>query len=46
MDYNTPKASGSSSLLVNYIKGFMGSGITNKVIALFDNDTVAIDVIK
>lgn len=46
MDFNTPKASGSASSLVNYIKGFIGSGINNKVIGLFDNDTAAIDAVK
>jgi HEPN/Toprim N-terminal domain 1 len=46
MDFNTPKAAGSASSLVNYIKGFIGSGINNKVIALFDNDTAAIDATK
>jgi hypothetical protein len=41
MDFNTPKAAGSASSLVSYVKAFIGSGIRNKVIALFDNDTAA-----
>ncbi|MBE4910181.1 hypothetical protein IMZ08_19265 [Bacillus luteolus] len=46
MDFSTPKASGSAASLVNYLKGFIGSGINNKVIGLFDNDTAAIDAVK
>jgi hypothetical protein len=46
MDFNTSNASGSASALVNYIKGFIGSGINNKIIALFDNDTAAYDAVK
>lgn len=41
MDFNQSNASGSASSLVNYIKAFIGSGIRNRVIALFDNDTAA-----
>lgn len=41
MDFNQSNASGSASSLVNYIKAFVGSGIRNRIIALFDNDTAA-----
>lgn len=46
MDFNTSNASGSASSLVNYIKGFIGSGINNKIIALFDNDAAAYDAVR
>ncbi len=41
MDFNTPNASGSASSLVSYVKAFIGSGLRNKIIAIFDNDTAA-----
>ncbi len=41
MDFGISNASGSAGTLVNTIKAFVGSGITNRVIAIFDNDTAA-----
>jgi hypothetical protein len=41
MDFHSSNASGSTSSLVNSIKSFIGAGIKNKIIALFDNDTAA-----
>jgi hypothetical protein len=46
MDFNTSNAPGSASSLVNYIKGFIGSGINNKIICLFDNDAAAYDAVR
>jgi hypothetical protein len=46
MDFNISNASGSANSLVSYIKVFIGSGINNKIIALFDNDTAAFDAVK
>lgn len=46
MDFNNSNAPGSASALVNYVKAFIGSGINNKIIALFDNDTAAYDAAK
>jgi|HigsolmetaGSP11D_1036233.scaffolds.fasta_scaffold00324_4 hypothetical protein len=45
MDFNQSNASGSASSLVGYIKAFIGSGIRNRIIALFDNDTAAEEAI-
>jgi hypothetical protein len=41
MDFNATNASGSASSLVSYVKAFIGSGLRNKIIAIFDNDTAA-----
>jgi hypothetical protein len=37
---------GGSGNLVNLLKSFSGAGITNKVLALFDNDTAAFSAIQ
>ncbi len=41
MDFHVSNAQGGASLLINMIKYFIGAGIKNRVIALFDNDTSA-----
>jgi len=41
MDFGNSNASGGASTLVANIKAFIGSGIANRVVALFDNDTAA-----
>jgi len=41
MDFGISKASGGASALVSVIKAFLGAGIQNRIIALFDNDTAA-----
>lgn len=41
MDFGVSNASGSAGTLVSTIKAFVGSGISNRVIAVFDNDTAA-----
>ena len=46
MDFNQSNAAGSASSLVTYIKAFIGSGIRNRIIALFDNDTAAEEAIS
>ncbi|WP_373228924.1 HEPN/Toprim-associated domain-containing protein [Cohnella sp.] len=46
MDFYQSNASGSASSLVAYIKAFIGSGIRNRIIALFDNDTAADEAIS
>jgi len=40
-DFESFNAQGGSGSLVNMVKSFAGAGITNNVIALFDNDTAA-----
>ncbi|MFI5117982.1 MAG: HEPN/Toprim-associated domain-containing protein [Terriglobales bacterium] len=46
MDFEASNAAGSAGVLVGTIKAFAGAGITNRVIALFDNDTAAEDAIR
>lgn len=46
MDFGVSKAAGGASALVTTIKAFIGAGIGNRVIALFDNDTAAKVAIK
>jgi len=46
MDFGIANASGGASCLVSTIKSFVGSGIGNRIIALFDNDTAAKVAIK
>lgn len=41
MDFGLSNASGGASSLISQIKGFVGVGIKNKVIAILDNDTAA-----
>lgn len=41
MDFGISNASGSAGSLVASVKSFVGAGIKNRVIALFDNDTAA-----
>lgn len=41
MDFDLSNASGGSSSLVSTIKAFIGSGIRNRIIAVFDNDTAS-----
>ncbi len=46
MDFNKSKASGSVSQLVHTLKAFIGAGIKEKVIGLFDNDAAAVDAMR
>jgi len=41
MDFGISNASGSAGSLVASVKSFVGTGIKNRVIAIFDNDTAA-----
>ena len=41
MDFGTANAAGGANSLVTQIKGFVGAGIKNRVVAIFDNDTAA-----
>jgi uncharacterized protein YqeY len=41
MDFGASKASGGASSLVSVIKSFIGAGIKNRIVAIFDNDTAA-----
>jgi hypothetical protein len=46
LEFHSSNLRGGSSSLVNLIKGFIGAGIFNKMIAVFDNDTAAIDALR
>jgi len=46
MNFNELSLNGSASYLVHTIKSFIGSGINNKIIALFDNDTAGLGEIN
>lgn len=41
MDYDAARSEGGAGALVAVIKAFVGGGIVNRTIALFDNDTAA-----
>jgi len=41
MDFGVSQAAGGASALATTIKAFIGAGIGNRVVALFDNDTAA-----
>lgn len=45
-DFDNLKSPGSTSNLVNLIKGFVNSGIKSRIIALFDNDTAAFEALS
>jgi|LGOV01.1.fsa_nt_gb hypothetical protein len=41
MDFGIAKGAGGASALVSVVKAFVGAGIRNRIIAIFDNDTAA-----
>jgi hypothetical protein len=43
LDFDTSRSQGGAGHLVSIVKAFAGAGITNRVIALFDNDTAAFE---
>ncbi len=46
MDFMGTKAQGGAPALVLTLKAFAGSGIRNRIVALFDNDTAAHDAVR
>src|SRR5579862_3918222 len=46
MDFEAARVEGGASHLSRIVKSFAGAGIANKVIALFDNDTVGQDAVR
>ena len=46
MDFETSKAEGGAGALVNTVRSFIGAGIMNRTIALFDNDTAAGEALR
>lgn len=46
MDFHTMAVEGGAGRLVATVKAFAGAGITNRVVALFDNDTAGRDATR
>lgn len=46
LDFELSKSPGGAGHLVSLVKAFAATGITNRVIALFDNDTAARDALR
>src|SRR5262249_8732174 len=46
MDFDESKAPGGVGHLASTVKSFVGAGIVNKVIAIFDNDTAAKNAVR
>lgn len=42
-DFHASNAEGGTGALVSLVKGFVGSGVSNRVVALFDNDAAGDD---
>jgi hypothetical protein len=45
MDFGQSRAPGGAGTLANMVKAFAGSGIANRIVALFDNDTAGRDAL-
>lgn len=46
MDFSAFRAQGSAGNLVTLVKAFAAAGISNRIIAIFDNDTAARDAMR
>ncbi len=46
MDFGVSNAAGGADALVSQVKSFVGSGIANRIVALFDNDTAAFAAVR
>lgn len=46
MDFDASNVAGGAVALVSQIKSFIGAGITNRIVALFDNDTAAFAAVR
>ncbi len=46
IDFSDPKVQGSTNFLTHYVKVFIGAGIKNNIIALYDNDSAAINELR
>lgn len=46
MDFGVSNAAGGADALVSQIKSFVGAGIANRIVALFDNDTAAFAAVR
>ena len=41
LEFNSSRSPGGAGHLVSLVKAFAGAGVTNRIVALFDNDTSA-----
>jgi hypothetical protein len=46
MDFESARIGGGAGSLANIVKAFSGTGIVNKVVAFFDNDTAAATALR
>lgn len=46
MDFEGAKIAGGAGALANTVKAFVGAGVLNRVVALFDNDTAAAEALR
>ena len=46
LDFDSSRSPGGAGHLVSVVKAFAGAGITNRVVALFDNDTAAREAVR
>lgn len=46
LDFYNAKIPGGANRLVNFVKAFIGSGVKNMIIAIFDNDSAAYDSLR
>ena len=46
LDFDSSRSPGGAAHLVSVVKAFAGAGISNRVIAVFDNDTAATDAMR
>lgn len=46
LDFHAPNLAGGTSFLVHLLKGFVGAGIHNRVVAVFDNDTATQEALR
>ena len=46
LDFDSSRTPGGAGQLVNYLKALSGAKITDRIIAIFDNDTAAYDAIR
>lgn len=46
LDFESSRSPGGAGQLVSVVKAFAGAGITNRIVAIFDNDTAAHEAIR
>jgi HEPN/Toprim N-terminal domain 1 len=46
LDFDSSRSPGGAGYLVSVVKAFAGAGITNRIVALFDNDTAAREAVR